>query len=543
MTTPFGTPFQQIGSRSETSTLILEPTLGLNVGQSPLNLQEGATPNCENFIMRDGRLEPRSVLSQLGTTGAIPAGFEAYDALVGGIAANKTDDSRYLLVAGRETRWAYQEPGRTTWPTVGYTPLYGLSDYWDFTQIYSDIHDENMIVGGITSRGTILPYWVVGSSNISTLTGSPGARFVAAFDNYLVAANTGESGTAYPQRVRWSDRGSASSWTGGTSGFEDLLGAKGGITRIVPLENRLIVFFEDEIWQGVRVDFPGILSFSALDTSVGCPFSWTVTPTPQGILFMARNYQTYLLPKDGGGAQPIGQRIHKTIRDSIKYPSKAFGVYDGVNNFYHFYFNSGNSGNLPNRALWLHLDTGAWAPQSFATNKIVLTRGFTAPISLSMASSWDDLSNLGVTWDALTESWDDLMGVGNERQAVVMLSTRTVYEYSSILTRDNNSEIPTAYWQSKPLESGAPFAQKALLQVRTEYTATSNSSLTVRTSPSQGAAFDTGSLVTLATASQVSQMPAYVQQPARYPVFRVEASGQTGYALHRFYADMRIGGR
>ena len=564
MTSPFGTP-SQLQPQSLVSVLVVDPSLGFDVSRSALNLPDGATPNSDNFIMRDGRLEPRSVLSRLGAIPSAQSNIGFYNAglLTGGTPANSAADARYLLVAGRGgvdgvfsapfCSWEWLGPGDTTWHDASVLPFApALNDYWDFAQIYSDIYDENIVVGGVMSRGTILRAWVVGASGTVVLTGSPGARYVAAFSNYLVAANTAEDGVAYPQRIRWSDRGSASSWTGGVSGFEDLLAARGGITRTIVLERRIIVFFEDEIWEGTPVDFPFTFNFAPLDTTVGCPFSWTVAVTPRGIVFMSRSFQLYLLPKEGGVAQPIGTPLHRRIRSTIVQPTKAFGAYDDINDHYQFYYSSGASANFANRAAFLHFENGAWAPQSFDTTRLVLTRAFTAPLGLSHASTWDDFSSLqpAVTWDDMTESWDDLMGVGNERQTVIALSPNTVFEYSATQRADSiepgsatTGIARFAFWEGKPQGATAPPVQKAITRIDVEYVSPSASSLTVRTSPSQGAAYGVGIGLSLMTASNVTQMPAYVYQPARYPMFRIETSEQTGIELHRFHITTRAGGR
>lgn len=549
---------------------MVEPTLGFEVSKSPLNIPQGATPNCDNFIMRDGRLEPRSVLSRLGDT----ASLASVGILTGGAPANNIADQRYLVVAGlcgngglNTNSWAYLGPGATTWTRIalaGGTFAPAPSDYWDMAQIYSDIDSENMVVGAVTSQSSTLFKWVVGSSNATAIASSPGAKFVAAFNDYFLAANLIDGGIVSPQRVRWSDRGSASSWTGGVSGFQDLLGARGAITRILPLERRVIVFFEDEIWEGTPVDFPFTFNFVPLDSTIGCPYSWTAAVTPVGIVFMARNFQLYLLPKEGGTAKPIGDPIHRKLRDTIIQPTKAFGAYDGVNNHYQFYYSSGGSANFANRSAFLHLDTGAWAPQSFDTNNLVLTRAFTAPLSLSHVSTWNDFTTFqpSVTWNQITESWNDMMRIGNERQTVIALSATTVLQYSSTMTQDSqessggstNGSPRYAFWEGKPAGADKPtaygsfipayaFEQNVITRVDVEYVSPSASSLTVRTSADQGATYNTGIGVSLLTASNVSQMPAYVYQPARYPMFRVETSGQTGIELHRFHVVLRTGGR
>lgn len=548
MTTPFGAP-AQVQPRSVVSTLIVDPAIGFDVARSPLNLPAGATPNSDNFLLREGRLTPRPMLSKL--TDVNNSGNPVTARMLGGAEIVNVAGTRYLLVAPAAAQLFWLQGRSGTWTAANYASAFGVNDpptsdnkydYWDWTQIFYDRTEENIAVGARIDRHEGLYCWEPGSVVFSTLTGSPGARCVVAFDNYLLAANLNEGGETFIQRIRWSDRGSASSWTGGLSGFEDLLSAKGGINRMLPLENRIAIFFDDEIWMGSPIDFPHTFRFDPFDPKVGCPYPWTATETPLGIVFMARNFQLYLLPKTGGPAQPIGQPIHRSIRNSIVQPGRAFGLYDGVYGHYQFYFSSGESGNLPHRAAFLDLASGAWAPQSFAsstTADIGLTRGFGANIPLSRASTWDDLTPS--TWSDLNVSWDDLLGLGNERQVVVLgTSSGTVYTYDSTVTSDDGSPVRNV-WESQLLGEQWPGQQKTMQRIDIDYVAPSASSLSVRAL--QGTAFAAGERVSLTTTSAVSQVPAYPYVPSRYAAIRVEAEGQPDFELHRFHVTMRIGGR
>ena len=543
MTTPFGAPFPPSGPRSLTSVLVVDATLGFDVSRPPLGLALGATPASDNFIMREGALEPRSMLSAVGGTPQ-----PMISRVLGGLEVVDVSGVRYAMISGI-TQLAYFSGA--TWSVASYTSAYGISDapsgsatdYWDWTQIYSDLADQTIAVGCNASRQQLYA-WEAGDTVFSTLTGSPGARCVASLDNYLVAANLGSS---LVQRVQWSDRGSASSWTGGLSGFEDLLAAKGEIRRLFPIESRMLVFFDDETWYGVPVEFPFTFRFQPLDTVVGCPYPWTIVGTPRGVVFVARDFQVYLISKDGGAPQPIGQPLHRSIRDAIVQPARAWGVWDSVSNQYQLYYSTGGTNELPQRAAFLQMDTGTWAPQSFATNTMELTRGFAAQTGASRASVWNDFG-AGSTWNSITgasnETWNNVVGrqLGNPRQTAFLGSSDgTMY----ILTSDVTSDAGTAvlsYWQTGPLEAGAPGAQKSISEIRLDYDATSASSVTVRTSPSQGVAFDTGTRTLLPAVSTVSQSVVYTRQPARYPVVRVESDG-VRYRLHRLHVAMRVGGR
>src|SRR3990167_1213362 len=548
--TPFGTPLPP-APRSLTSAIIVEPTIGFDLSRSALNIADGATPNSDNFIMREGRLTPRPMLSLL--TDAANSAVPVSARMLGGLEVVSVAGARYILVnpASADGQVFWLNGTARTWQTSDYTSAFGVNtppapaqtDYTDWTQIFSDQAGENIAVGAFLNRQGLY-CWAPESAVFSTLTGSPGARCVTAFDNYLLAANLEEAGETFIQRVRWCDRGSASSWTGGLSGFEDLLSAKGGINRMLPLDNRVAVFFDDEIWVGVPIDFPGVWRFTPLDSMKGCPYPWTATVTPRGILFMARNYQLYLLPAEGGGAVEIGRPLHRSIRDAIVQAPRAFGVYDGIRDMYQFYYSSGASGNLPHQAAFLHIDTGAWAPQSFASadaNDIALTRGFQANIPASRASLWDEMAQ---TWNAMTVSWNDLLGLGNERQTVVLGSSAgTLFQLDSAATSDMapGGQPVVSFWESKLLGEAWPGAQKTTLEVRADYTAPSASSLTVRTLQDQ--TFSTGTRLALPAVSGVSQGVAYAYTPSRYAALRVETEGQQGLALQRFHVTMRVGGR
>src|SRR2546422_9320566 len=76
------------------SVLIVEPTLGLDVSHPSVNAPMGATPYSENFIIRDGGLEPRPVLA-LKT-----ANPQLVDRVLGGAEVVSVTGIRYPFVSG-----------------------------------------------------------------------------------------------------------------------------------------------------------------------------------------------------------------------------------------------------------------------------------------------------------------------------------------------------------------------------------------------------------------------------------------------------------
>src|ERR1051325_2654185 len=538
----YGAPIP-LAARSLTSVLIVEPTLGLDVSQPALDVPLGSTPSSDNYIMREGALEPRPMLS-LFSNNPQPMGNVP---ILGATEVIGVGGDCYPLVSGT-SRWAWYASG--SWSALSYVSAYGLddppstgnSDYWDLTQVYDADRDENIAVGAHGSHQTLY-CWQSNTTVFSSLTGAPRATTVAAFDNCLLAANS-RSGTAeFVQRVQWSDRGSASSWTQGLAGYEDLLAMRGDITRLMPQENRILVLGEQETWHGYRVDYPPTLfRFEAIDTGVGCPYPWTATNTPLGTVFLGRAYQVYLVPKGGGPVTPIGQRLHRRIRESIDHPELAWGVYDPFTDTYQLTYPIQGGSGSPQRAAWLHLQSGAWAPQSYdlVGGGLSPTRGAEVQRS-STATTWAQLGTSSVRWADLSLTWAQLAGSSQQRAVLVGSSNGTLYYLNSNATSDNGTAV-RAYWQSSALLGDQPARTKTATRLAVDYQATSASSLTVAFSQSQGATFEAGTRVALPLADGVGQVEAHTYVAARYPTFRVESEGFR-YRLYRFLVEMRIGGR
>lgn len=545
MSPRWGTPLR-ITPRSAESVLIVEPTLGMDSSQPSVDAPLGSTPASINFIFRDGSLEPRPCLSARGST---PQPFGA-SPMLGGMELVGVSNTRYPLASGT-TRWAMYGQASTPngWSVLSYVsafgtsdpPALGATDYWDHAQIYYPIRDETIAIGAPGSYQSL--YCAQSDTTVfSTLTSAPQARFITAFDNYLVAFNIRQNTVDLVQRVQWSDRGNPSNWTGGLSGFEDLLAMAGQGTRIVAQENRLLLFSDSEIWQGVSRDYPFVFTFGALDSSVGCPYSWTVADTPLGTIFLAKDYQVYLLPKGGGTARPIGQRLHQSIRNAIDHPERAWAVYDHTYSQYQLYYPTKGGSGYPQKAVFLDINTGSWAPQAFDEQggALSLTRGFEARQS-SSATTWGGLQAAGVTWAQLGSTWADLAGTSEARSVLAGSSTGTMYNYSSTATSDNGAAVESR-WRSTGLTGGDPSHQKTLTELRVDYQADSASSMTVRFSQNLGASFGNSTALDLPASSGLSQTIAYPYIASRYPLFEVSSQGFR-FKIYRFFAKYRSGGR
>lgn len=519
MTAPFGKP-SDVQVRSTVSTVIAQPA-GAQRGMTPLNQAPGSALSGENYIVRDGALELRPVISVitgvLGETsvwdsrGPVGGGFELQN-ILGKRYAMSFHSNQYIYYDETNADWVQGSLGTGG----GGGGMRGNQQTrWDTAQIYLDTVDDNVVVAASDAQQSLF-YARPAAQPFGTLTNLIGAKRVATFDNYVLAGNIFDTASTltFPQRIQWSDRGSASSWTGGLSGFEDLLAARGEIQRIIALENRVIVLFDDEVWQGLPSDFPFTFRFSPIDQSIGCPFPWTASVTPRGVMFMGRDYQMYMLPKEGGGAQPVGSAIQSKVRSDITWPDRAFSVYDPNMQQYEMFY-CASTDSYPRNAAFMDINSGAWSFQSFPVH---LTAGFAV-------HERPDRSNAVVPMLASSQG--------------------TMYYLNSSYTQDalsGTTPSVSAYWEFMPFGGEAPPVQKSVTQVRVDYDGPSASSLTVRTSPDNGNSFNAGKRIALPATSIVSQGIADVYETSRYPVVRLEQESQR-QRIHRVHVTARIGGR
>lgn len=551
-TTRFGNPLPRVTSKA--TVLIIEPTLGYSSAQPPSDLPLGASPACENFMMRDGSLRPRPTLSQ-HTSNANPLS----QFVTGGFEVQSSLATRYNLLSGI-TNFAWYSA--SSYSPLSYVSSQGRStppslttaDRVDFNQIYEPTNDEMLAIASVTSSYQTMFCWKSGTTIFSTLTQAPRARWNAVLDNFVLAANIRDVGSAqskYVQRIQWSDRGNPFSWTpaaASLAGNQDLLDATGQISRLIAQESRLVIFFEEEIWVGVRGSFPNTFVFSPLDRSLGTPYGKTCADTPKGIVFLARDFMVYLLPKEGGPAVPIGQEVRAHLRDNIGTPENAWAVYDALNGLWGLYYPTRAIGDLPQRALWLNIQTGAWAPQRW--DRVAprnLTAGWPGLLATGTGGqSWSDLSATGITWSGLSatgKSWADISpsSAFGQQTTYIGSSNGTIWYLNKSASSDDGTKRE-ARWRSNGFGGDDPEHQKCVNGFRLDYTAGADSQVSVKFSRDQGTTFDSAITLGLAQSDVETTVAGHPYTLARYPMFEVTTE-DNDLDLLRMWVPMRRGGR
>jgi len=213
----------RVAPTSRITVLAVDPAAGFISNKSPTDLQPGETPSSSNFLMVEDGLKPRPALSPLGAS-PNPMGV----AVTGGYEVSTITGAFIPIVSGT-TRCAWFDG--TNWSLNSYVttdvqgtgiedqPNGATTDYWDMTQIYDADTDEALVVmaNGNSASYQTLYCWEPATTIFSSMTDAPRAKYVTAFDNFLVAFNVHASGVTAPQRVVWNDRGSNYTWTPGNN--------------------------------------------------------------------------------------------------------------------------------------------------------------------------------------------------------------------------------------------------------------------------------------------------------------------------------------
>lgn len=536
---------------SAVSTLIVEPTLGFALNQPETDLRPGQTPDASNMLMREGALSLRPTLS------AYTANENPVGPITGGTNIVSSAGTQYPFVSGA-TRFAYYSAGSWSSP-LSYVSASGMTiapstnsyDFADITQVYDPGVDDMLGIVALQSYHTLLA-WQSGTTVFSSITSAPRARYVASFDNFLLALNVrdvGSNESRYVQRVQWSDRGDPLAWdatvANSLAGFEDLLDARGEGTRLITLDDRVLIFFEDEIWQAVRSTGASPFQISALDRTIGCPYPWTVTQTPLGVFFLGRDLMVYLIGKGTAAAAPVGYPVQRRLRDRIDSPERAWAVWDQDVGAYLLWYPVRGGDGTAQEALYLNVGENSFAPQSMrhAGGNLALHRGFSANNqTVTGASTWSDLQGTGETWASVGSTWAQMQGAATFAGRVMAVGTSSgTIGYFSNGTTDLGVPV-LARWRSSALGADTPDRSKVLQEVKIDYQSGSAATVAVFASRDQGETFDPAYTVTLQQSTQQKTASAYLYTHAEYPTFEVQLEAVNA-KLYRFWATMRVGGR
>src|SRR3990167_700784 len=230
-----------------------EVALGFIQQEAAVNLPPGASPQAQNWVAREGGLEPRWRVGALGSMNTF-----ADDVLWLGEYSTVSGGRFPVALSARTLAWysalAWRKASYSTQPTND--PLSGNdTNYIDATVLYDPVLDENTLcfVNGVDQA---FVFDGPSRNTFSTLTNAPTAGTVTVLDNRVIFGNVTSGGTQFVQRVMWSARGDPQTYAEPTGGTEDLLSARGTIQKILGDGDQLVVWFDNEIWIGLKYDYP-----------------------------------------------------------------------------------------------------------------------------------------------------------------------------------------------------------------------------------------------------------------------------------------------
>lgn len=302
----------------------------------------------KNCIPQSGHYAPFHALA--GTSNALNG------AIIGAY-STKTNSSDPQTFAGTSTK-LYKLSG-SVWDDVSKAGDYSTSsgNFWRFAAF-----GERIIATNYTNA--VQSYIVGTSTDFADLGGSPPkARDVAIINEFVVLANTEESGTAYPRRVRWSGINNPTSWTASAatqSDFQDLLGDGGINQRILGFQQYGLIFQERAIWRMNYQGSPLVFSFEIVENARGTRFPNSVVADGSAVYYLAQD-GFYVF--DGAKSVPIGEgKVDEFVLNDINlsFVERVIAAVDPSRQIICWLYQSVDSGTVPNKLVVFHKPTGRW---------------------------------------------------------------------------------------------------------------------------------------------------------------------------------------
>ncbi len=250
----------------------------------------------------------------------------------------------------------------------------------------------------MTQRGDAPQKWS-GTGQVQDL-GTQGqfasASFMAVQQNKVLFANLTEGSTAFPVRVRWSDRNGIEVYTPGAlteAGFDDLAEGADPILAIEELDKFVIAYKRTKIYRLTDLLAPLFFGNEIIDTHVGL----------LGAGLVANIGRVHLFWSDAGLYQCDGFQVTKfnlaqgtSLVDKFflkdynpKYLDRAYTFVDRRESLVYFVYPDTNSTELPNKALVFNYRTQVWSLLDSELLKDITALGLREALTSSVETTID----------------------------------------------------------------------------------------------------------------------------------------------------------
>lgn len=204
------------------------------------------------------------------------------------------------------------------------------------------------------------PFYVQATGNaqaISTSTFSA-AKTCATYGAYLVAANTAESSTAFPNRVRWSDINNINSFP--PLNYIDVEPDNGdAIVGLVAFDESVYIFKKYSIYRMLITgqDGPDAFIIRPVARNIGAWSKNSIKAIPNvGVIFLSQSV-AYLL--SDSGLSPIGDKIQRTF-DTVQRSMWANAVAEVYPKKYQYWLAVSTAGSVNTEVLVYDYIQSAW---------------------------------------------------------------------------------------------------------------------------------------------------------------------------------------
>lgn len=309
---------------------------------SPLLVPENSASTIENISLDDrGDLIKRNGATIVVSTSAL-LGRSTWTVLGGGYHTAASGSNFFAVIVGTDV---YRlDTGLTSFTKITGSVSLTLNTT-NFAQ-KTDFNDAAIFCNEIDT-----PTYVTASGNASTITGQPfsSAKTCATYGNYLLAANTVETLSNFPNRVRWSDINTQNTWPA-LNYFDVELNDGDKIVALIAYNESVYVFKQRSIYQILITGGVGANAFIArpVARNIGAWAKQSVKVLPNvGIAFLAQN-TAYLL--NNNGLTPIGDKIQRSF-DAIQRSQWANSVAEVYPKKYQYWLSVSTSGSTNTETL------------------------------------------------------------------------------------------------------------------------------------------------------------------------------------------------
>jgi hypothetical protein len=240
---------------------------GLNTRNYAKGLEPHFSPNCvnvhsnlyKNLVVRNGFTSFSNTLAETNSYGLFK-----YVYLASGITLDmliKFTDSKMYKMDGLDGTWDEVTMATAQTPNLYSSTVYSTASTNYFIFGNYDMNTMQIYSGGATTTNI----------NTATLTG---ARYMIAWKNHLWCLYTKENGTIFPYRLRRTNintyGSAAADWTGGVSGYDDVITSDGDYgTALVGLKANIYIFKKNSIFRVIYLGGTPLVEIKQM-SSIGC---------------------------------------------------------------------------------------------------------------------------------------------------------------------------------------------------------------------------------------------------------------------------------